>query len=223
MRTVPPAEWSLLKGLSADQVASALADARHRTYKRGATVFHQGDEGDSIHVVVKGHFAFRVETPQGDASTLRIFGPGETFGRVTIPGRVTPRLGTIVALDAGETFELSRAQMKQIRAQYPEVVNAIIEMFSREVHWLAQRLLEVLYVDADTRVRRRLLELQRQYADGPGGTPIGLTQEDLAGLAGTSRSTVNRVLREEELRGTLSCRRGRIVLLDTAQIAHRAE
>jgi CRP-like cAMP-binding protein len=179
-----------LKGLSADQVAAAPADARQRTYKRGATVFHQGDEGDSVHVVVKGHFAFRLETPQGDA---------------------------------GETFEISRAQVKQIRTQHPEVVNAIIEIFSHEVHWLAQRLLEVLYVDADKRVRRRLVELQPQYAEGPGGTPIRLTQEDLAGLAGTSRSTVNRVLRAEEQRGTLSCRRGRIVLQDTAQIARGAE
>ena len=223
MSTVPPAEWSLLKGLTPDQVNSTLAVARLRTYKRGTTVFHQGDAGDSVHVVTRGHFAFRVQTENGESSTLRVFGPGETFGRVTIPGRVTSRMGTIVALDAGETYELSRDQVRQLRASYPEVVNAIIEILSQELHWLSQRLLEVLYVDADRRVRRRLVELRRQYADGTNGAVICLTQEDLAGLAGTSRSTVNRVLRDEERQGTIAVRRGRIVLVDAAQLARRGE
>ena len=223
MLRVPAAEWSLLKGLTPDQVESTLATARRRVYARGSTLFHQGDGGDSVHVVSKGHFALRVETENGEASTLRVFGPGESFGRVIIPGRVTLRLGTIVALDAGETYELSREQVQQLRATYPEVANAIIEIFSQELHWLAQRLLEVLHVDADRRVRRRLLELQRQYANGQGDAAISLTQEDLAGLAGTSRSTVNRVLREEERCGTLTSRRGHIVLVDAAAIARRAE
>lgn len=50
VRTVPPANWSLLKGLPPAEVDAALAAARPRTYKRGATVFHQGDDGDSVHV-----------------------------------------------------------------------------------------------------------------------------------------------------------------------------
>ena len=37
---------------------------------------------------------------------------------------------------------------------------------------------------------------------------VPLTQEDIAGLAGTSRATVNRVLREEERRGTVELEAG---------------
>ena len=132
MTTVPPAEWSLLKGLTPDQVEStpSLAVARPRTYRRGTTVFHQGNPGDSVHVVTRGHFAFRVpDEGWRIGARCACSGPGETFGRVTIPGRVTPRMGTIVALDAGETYELSREQVKQLRATYPEVANAIIADF----------------------------------------------------------------------------------------------
>ena len=46
-----------------------------------------------------------------------------------------------------------------------------------------------------------------------------LTQEDIASLAGTSRATVNRVLREEQQRGTLALGRGRTVLLDVVSLA----
>jgi CRP-like cAMP-binding protein len=51
---------------------------------------------------------------------------------------------------------------------------------------------------------------------------VPLTQEDLAGLAGTSRATVNRVLREEEERGTVKLGRGRTTVLDADALARRA-
>ena len=43
------------------------------------------------------------------------------------------------------------------------------------------------------------------YEDGV----VPLTQEDIAAMAGTSRATVNRVLREEEKLGVVALARGR--------------
>jgi CRP/FNR family transcriptional regulator, cyclic AMP receptor protein len=53
------------------------------------------------------------------------------------------------------------------------------------------------------------------------GTLVPLTQEDLASLAGTSRATVNRVLREEETRGNVKLGRGRTTVLDADELARR--
>ncbi len=49
-----------------------------------------------------------------------------------------------------------------------------------------------------------------------------LTQDDLAGLAGTSRATVNRVLRDEQERGTVELGRGRTTVVDAEELARRA-
>jgi CRP/FNR family cyclic AMP-dependent transcriptional regulator len=76
-------------------------------------------------------------------------------------------------------------------------------------------------VPADKRVLRRLLELGDLYAEADGATVVPLTQEDLAGLAGTSRATVNRVLREEEARGSVKLGRGRTTVLDRDALARR--
>ena len=59
-------------------------------------------------------------------------------------------------------------------------------------------------------MRARLRELARIYGDG-GCEPvtIPLSQEDLAGLPGTTRETVNRVLQEEQERGAVMLARGR--------------
>jgi CRP-like cAMP-binding protein len=50
---------------------------------------------------------------------------------------------------------------------------------------------------------------------------IPLTQEEIAEIAGTSRATVNRVLRDEERRGVIELKRGRTVVLDPEQLTRR--
>ena len=72
------------------------------------------------------------------------------------------------------------------------------------------------------RVLRRVRDLAALYGKGSGPIAIPLTQEDLAGLAGTSRVTVNRVLREEEDRGTLSLTRGKTTVVDLEELKRRA-
>ena len=59
------------------------------------------------------------------------------------------------------------------------------------------------------------------YGEGEEVT-VPLTQEELASLAGTSRATVNRVLREEEEFGTLRLSRGRSTVTDAAGLRRRA-
>jgi CRP-like cAMP-binding protein len=51
---------------------------------------------------------------------------------------------------------------------------------------------------------------------------IPLTQEDLAGVAGTSRATVNRVLGEAAAEGVLEVGRGKINILEPDKLAKRA-
>ncbi len=87
---------------------------------------------------------------------------------------------------------------------------------------LDERLLEALYLPADRRVLRRVVELANLYASGEGPVEVPLTQEELAGLAGTSRPTVNQVLREEQERGTVELQRGRTIVLDLEALAKRA-
>jgi CRP-like cAMP-binding protein len=86
---------------------------------------------------------------------------------------------------------------------------------------LNERLLEALYVPVERRVLRRLAELTQE---SPAGDPveIPLTQEELAELAGTTRATVNRILRDEQRRGNLELQRGRTIVLRREELVGRA-
>lgn len=213
----------LFLGLDPTVVEGVLAGARRRTFARGDIVFHEGDPGDSMQVVVSGHFATRLTTQRGDIAMLRVFGPGDVFGRVSVAPLEAVRSASVVSLDDSETFELFRAQIDQLRSQHPTVNDGLLAMAGLELRRLAEQLIEALYVDADRRVRRRLLELGELFRDADNGsTVIPLTQEELAELAGTSRATVSRVLAEEQRRGSILKRRRTIALLDPHELARWA-
>jgi CRP-like cAMP-binding protein len=213
----------LFHGLDEDVVQEVLASARKRSFKRGDTVFHQGDPGESLQVIARGHFALRLITPRGDVCILRVYGPGDMFGRVALGPVEAVRETTVISLDDSETFEIFRVQLDELRRGHPAVSDALIAIAGLELHRAAVRLLEALYLDADRRVRRRLLELANDYRDGNGTPPvIPLTQEDIAAFAGTSRATVSRVLGEEERRGTIAKRRRSIEVVDIEELSRWA-
>ena len=215
-------EWRLLAGVPPDQVRELLQIARRRRFARNEVVFHRDDPGDSLHLIQRGRFAIRVMTPLGDTATIAVRGPGESFGEMALVAEEARRSATVAALEDAETIAVYRDDFAYIRKRYPEIDAVLFRFLTNEVRMLNERLLEALYVPVEKRVRRRLLELSRLYADG-GETPvIVLTQETLSELAGASRPTVNQVLRDEEKRGTIELGRGRIRVLDVSELERRA-
>lgn len=199
-----------------------LSIARRRTFSRGEVVFHHDDPADTVHLIVSGRFAVRVRTPVGDTAILTVLGPGELFGEVALLGPEHRRTATVEALEAAETRSIFRDDFARLRANHPGVSEVLIAILVGEVKRLSRHLLEALYVSSDKRVLRRLVELAALYgaADADEVT-IPLRQDDLAGLAGTSRATVNRVLRQEESRGAVALARGKVTVTDRAALERR--
>jgi CRP-like cAMP-binding protein len=117
---------------------------------------------------------------------------------------------------------VQRDDFSRLRRDYPEVNNVLVRLLAQRLRRTTELLTEALFVGADVRVLRRLCELASLYAPGTSATAIPLAQHELAELAGTSRATVNRVLRAEVERGTVSLGRNRITVIDRARIAQRA-
>jgi CRP-like cAMP-binding protein len=211
-------EWPLLLDLPAEDVRQLLSIARRRTFEKGEVVFHRDDLAESLHLVVRGHFAARLQTEVGDTVLLDVLGPGQSFGELALLLPDTRRSATVSALEAGETRSVYRDDFAALQKRHPGVKDVLLRLLAHQLRRSSDRIVEAHYVDAETRVLRRVCELARTYG-GAGIVP--LTQEDLAAMAGTSRATVNRVLREEEKRGTVVLQRGRTTVLDAADLERR--
>ncbi len=210
-------EWRLLRGVPEEKVRRVLSTARRRRFARGSVLFHEGDPASTLHLVAKGRVAVRVTTPKGDVLTVEILGVGDVVGELAFLTPDARRTATVVALEPTETLVLDRDVFDELSSHDPSVSEILLHLLADRIRRLDARLLEALYVPADTRILRRLHDLAETY-DGV----IPLTQEDLAGLAGTTRATVNRVLRRELQAGTITASRGRITVADREALSRRA-
>jgi CRP/FNR family transcriptional regulator, cyclic AMP receptor protein len=209
-RTYP----SLLEGLDDDARRSLIAQSRPRRFRARDIVCHEGDPGDSLHVIVSGKLAVRVTTPLGQVVTLSLLGPGDSFGELALLDSASLRTATVVAIEEAHTLMLTGAQLDGLRRQHPRVDAYITETLTSYVRRLSTMVLEALYLPVEDRVIRRLAHLARLYAIDNGSAEIRLTQDDLASMAGTTRATANKVLQELAGRGLLTLRRGRISVPD---------
>jgi CRP/FNR family cyclic AMP-dependent transcriptional regulator len=209
----------LLESLSEEDRRRVLATARRRRYGRREVLWHEGDPGDTLHLIDSGRIAIRVTTLLGDTATVTVLGPGDVVGELALlQGPQGRRTASAIALERTETLVIHHDAFDELRRDHPTVERFLVAVLHAQVVRLTAHLLDALYVPADTRVARRLLELDSVYGSGE----IGLTQEDVATLAGTSRATVNRVMGELEAAGAVELRRGAIKVTDRAAVERKA-
>jgi CRP-like cAMP-binding protein len=210
--------WELFRDVPDAEVRRVLSIARRRTFARGEVVFHEHDPADSLHLIARGRVAVRITTPLGDTALLALRGPGEAFGELAlVSGPEALRSATVEALEPAETHAVYRREFDALRREHPQVGEVLVALLADAVRRTNGLLLDAYYASAETRVLRRLAELA---AAAPAGE-VRLTQEDLASLAGTSRATVNRVLRDARRRGTLELARSRVRVPDPAALLRR--
>jgi CRP-like cAMP-binding protein len=216
-------DWVLLRPLPASDQQAVLGAATRRRFGRGEILFHEGEAGDSVHLLASGRVAIRANTPEGNSVTYAVSGPGEAFGELGLLSADHRRTATVVALEDVETMMLRREQFELLRTRHPAVERMLVEILAARVRRLSAHLVEALYVPVDKRVVRRLLVLCRQYGDGPGQVCLPLTQTELAEMAGATRPTVNKVLRTLEDAKVIVLSRGSVEVLDRAGLRRYAE
>lgn len=218
----PRVEWPLLASLDEELRRRVMSVARRRVFKRNEVIFHEGDPGDTLHLVLKGHVAIRVSTPLGERATLTVLGPGEAFGELALLREESERSATAAAVEGAETMSLHRRDFADIRRADPSVERMLVEALSSRVGRLTGHLVEALYETVEVRLARRLVALVETYDAGDETVTVPLTQEDLASMAGTTRPTANRILKDLEEAGTLAITRGKIEILDIAALERQA-
>ena len=217
-RATPGSEAGLFEHLLG-QIETGGVASRTRVFSRGEVVFHEGDSGNTIHLVREGMFAVRAATTAGRNLIINVLAAGDIFGEFAgfLPDE--RRTGSVTSLAGGTTTEIERAGIREALHAEPTLIEELMTAVVMKAESTRSRLVELLSVSADLRVLRALLMVHRL---DPDGGPVPLTQQDLASLAATTRPTANRILREEVDRGTVLLTRGAISVLDPDRLARRA-
>ena len=145
--------------------------------------------------------------------------PGRDAGIASGLVNTSRQIGGAIGLAAVTTIATSAAggtTLADTTHGYRVAFGTLAVILAERLRRVNDLLMEAHYVDADVRVRRRLVELAEAF-----GGPIPLTQGEIAQTAGTSRATVNRVLREEEAAGAVELARSRTTITDAAGLQQR--
>lgn len=210
-------DWPLLAPLPAEEQQAVLAAARTRNFAKGEVLFHEDDPADALHLVVSGHLAVQVSTPDGERATLNILKPGDHVGELAlIPGpEPARRSASVVALEPTQTRVLPVSAFRDLCDRYPRVQMILVDLLAQRVRELSARTLELMYVGLDRRLYRMLLDLSATY-----GEVVPLTQDQLSDLVGGTRQTVNQTLQKLVEQRVIELGRGRVTVLDRATL-HR--
>ena len=215
-------DWGLFERLPSESRSRLLTSARRREFSRNEVVFHEGDPADSVHLIVQGRVAVQAQMPSGETVTLALLGPGEFFGELALLADRRQRTATVRAIEDTETLAVAHSRVCQLRTDDPSFDRLLVKIMAERVHELSRRLLEAFFVPVRVRVMRQLLRLAELYARGGSPAVIPLTQEEVAALSGTTRSTVNRVLRKAEETGLVAVRRSAIEIVDLVGVRRKA-
>jgi CRP-like cAMP-binding protein len=208
-----------LDAVPADELERLQPRFLTRSYRRGETLVQQGDPSANVFVLDEGHAAVRVATEHSESLTVTVIGPGATFGEIAGLSGTETRTATVVALDAVVARVLPHRVFEDVRRRHPAVDRAIAEALAARVDDLSRRLAETTYETVQRRCGRRLLELADLMADSDGrGASIPVTQEDLAGLVGATRPTINQVIGRLSEAHLIRLGRGRIDVPDRAAL-----
>ncbi|HET9345328.1 MAG TPA: Crp/Fnr family transcriptional regulator [Candidatus Limnocylindrales bacterium] len=207
-------------------LATLAAALRIRRFRKGETVFHQGDPGDALFIVAGGSVKVVLPSDEGaEPAIVAVLGPGEFFGELAILDGA-PHSATIVAVEPTETLVLHRDAFLALIDEQPELRRALLASLATEIRRLTGHVEDLHFLDLPGRLSSRILRLSVDCTpddDGSIRIPWPYTQSELAGMIGGSRQSVNRLLADLADEGLVRIERDLLVVTDRERLAHTVE
>jgi CRP/FNR family transcriptional regulator, cyclic AMP receptor protein len=218
------ARAGLFQGVAPEAAEALAATLTYGDFTRGEHVFDEGEQGDSLYIVLSGKVKIGRRAADGRENMLSVMGPSDMFGELSLfdPG---PRTATAVVLTEARLASLAHASLRPWIKDRPEIAEQLLRVLARRLRRTNDALADLIFTDVPGRVAKALLELAHRF-----GTPEGdgvrvhhdLTQEELAQLVGASRETVNKALADFASRGWMRVDSRAVTLLDRERLARRA-
>jgi len=188
---------------------------RRRRFRRNDIIFHQGDPGDSLHIVSSGAVKIVLPSVEGDEAIIATLRSGDFFGELALLDGA-PRSATAVALEASETWTLSRELLLSLLDRDRALRDSLLAGLARELRRLTGHVEEMHFLDLGGRLASHLARLARE-AD-PEANAVRLdwpfTQSDLAAMIGGTRQSVNKLLSGLVERGLVIIEKESLVIPD---------
>ncbi|HEX8941345.1 MAG TPA: Crp/Fnr family transcriptional regulator [Candidatus Limnocylindrales bacterium] len=211
------ARCRLFVGMEPGGLAALARTLRTRRFRRGEVLFHQGDPGDALFIVLSGAVKVLLPSEEGDEAILATLVRGDFLGELALLDGAE-RSATAIALEPTETLVLPRDRFRDLLGSQPALRDGLLAGLAAELRRLTKHVGELHFLDLTGRLAAGLVRLAeeqgRRQPDGTIQLDAPLTQSDLASMVGATRQSVNKLLGTFADEGLLRFDRDAIVILD---------
>jgi CRP-like cAMP-binding protein len=214
-------EHSLLRALEPGELQELLAQARASKARKGEALIRQGDEGNTLLILLEGQVRITVYSANGREIVLEYAGPGTVLGEIALlDGGV--RTASVIAMGPVRYLSLARPVFEHVIASNHRIALGLM----REMAVRLRRANQTIETDrayaAGPRLARFLLRLANDSRDN-GDEAIRLSQTELSMFAGISRENINRQLSLWQQDGIVEVVHGGLRIVDHEALEEVAE
>lgn len=116
--------FSQIPGEDLSQIAQITDEVQ---YEEGDEIFHEGDPGDSLYLVIEG----RVRVHRG-GSEVAVLGERQVFGEMALLDS-EPRSASVLAITDLTLLKIARDDFTEILAEKAEIAQGIIKVLTRRL------------------------------------------------------------------------------------------
>jgi CRP/FNR family transcriptional regulator, cyclic AMP receptor protein len=170
---------------------SAGVSRKLAQYRRGESIFSQGDAAETVMYIQKGGVKFSVVNGSGKEAVVAMFGPTDFFGEGCMAGQAV-RMGTTTALTPTTLLVIQKEELLRVLHSEHELSDHFIGYMLAHNIRVEEDLIDQLFNSSEKRLARTLLLLARYgKQEQPDRILPKVSQETLASMVGTTRSRVN--------------------------------
>jgi len=166
-----------------------------RRHPKNMLVINEGDESDSLYIILDGRIKVYLDDESGKEVILNIQGPGDYFGEVSLFDK-GPRSASVITLEKCHFAVLLKEAFTNCLADHPGLALAIIQGLTARLRALSENVRSLALMDVYGRVARLLMELAVEQEDGNWIIKERLTHIDLANRIGASSKMVSRIMQD---------------------------
>jgi CRP/FNR family cyclic AMP-dependent transcriptional regulator len=161
------------------------------TYRKGQTIFSQGDASLSVLYLQTGSVKITVTSSSGKEAVIALLQPGDFFGEGCIAGQPL-RVARASAMGPVSVLEIEKREMIRVIHEEPEFSDRFVaHMLKRNVR-VEEDLVDQLFNSSEKRLARALLLIARYGNEEKADKIVArVSQSTLAEMIGTTRSRVS--------------------------------
>jgi CRP/FNR family transcriptional regulator, cyclic AMP receptor protein len=182
-----------------------------RNFKKGSVVINEGDDGESLYVLLQGSVKVYATDENGREITYGVINAGDYFGEMSLDGG--PRSASVITLEPCVCSVVTRSAMREHLADEPEFALDLVAQVIRRARAATETARQMALLDVYGRV---ISTLESQEGPGSPNAPVLLTQithQSIAARVGASREMVSRLLKDLEKGGYVELGVKKITLL----------